>query len=97
MVLVCYNVFGLFVRHPSWSVEGGTKVSEHPVHLVLCLKSRKDRFPSSTQVVTLSKVYLEFIEDRLTSSTLFKVYKLYLWPKALANALLCVFGREKNI
>ena len=33
MVLVCHNVFGLFVRHLSWSVEGGgTKVSEHPVH-----------------------------------------------------------------
>ena len=33
MVLVCYNVFGLFVRHPSWSVEGETKVSKHPVGL----------------------------------------------------------------
>ena len=31
MILVCYNVFGLFVRHLSWSVEGGAKVSKHPV------------------------------------------------------------------
>ena len=31
MVLVCHNVLGLFVRHPSWSVEGGTKVSKHPI------------------------------------------------------------------
>ena len=25
MILVCYNVFGLFVRHLSWSVEGGLR------------------------------------------------------------------------
>ena len=31
MVLVYYNVIGLFVQHPSWSVEGGNKVSKHPV------------------------------------------------------------------
>ena len=34
MILVCYNVFGLFVRHLSWSVEGGAKVSKHPVYIV---------------------------------------------------------------
>ena len=39
MVLVCYNLFGLFVRHPSWSVEGGTKVSEHPVHTLALIIS----------------------------------------------------------
>ena len=31
MILVCYNVFGLFVQHLSWSMEGGSKVSKHPV------------------------------------------------------------------
>ena len=31
MVLVCYNVFGLFVRHLSWFVEGVAKVLKHPV------------------------------------------------------------------
>ena len=25
MILVSHNVFGLFVHHPSWSVEGGTR------------------------------------------------------------------------
>ena len=33
MVLVYHNVFGLFVRHQSWSVEGGAKVSKRPVHV----------------------------------------------------------------
>ena len=31
MIIVCHNVIGLFVQHPSWSVEGETKVSKHPV------------------------------------------------------------------
>ena len=32
MVLVCHNVLGVFVLHPSWYVEGGgAKVSKHPV------------------------------------------------------------------
>ena len=31
MVPVYYNVIGLFVQYPSWSVEGGNKVSKHPV------------------------------------------------------------------
>ena len=38
MILVCHNVFGLFVQHTSWSVEegdGGDKVSKLPVAVIL--------------------------------------------------------------
>ena len=42
MVLVCYNVFGLFVQHPSWSVEGENKVSKHPVNVKMPLMHSRD-------------------------------------------------------
>ena len=33
MILVCHNVFGLFVQHPSWSVEGGGQGIKTPCTL----------------------------------------------------------------
>ena len=56
MVLVCYNVFGLFVRHPSWSVEGETKVSKHPVGVMVIFVRAKTHYndPSGTEIVSKS-------------------------------------------
>ena len=65
MILLSDNMVDYIVRHMCWAVEGGTKVSQHPVHDLVEM-ANNTYLPHKTSRIWSSKTSVTELDEDVT-------------------------------